>query len=174
MGVTVFWVVLVINAINLIDGMDGLAGSVVVLAGTSLFVMSLLEANPLACLLLVVMVGATLGFLAYNLNPASIFLGDTGSMFLGFVLALASVHSSQKSYTLFSMVAAMMVMGLPIFDLSMAVLRRFLSGKSLFSPDQHHIHHLLLRKGFSQKQSIYVYFPGARQEVPVPCGAFSL
>ena len=147
---------LVINAINLIDGMDGLAGSIVALAGSSLFVMSLFEQNPLACLLLAALVGATLGFLAYNIHPASIFLGDTGSMSLGFVLSVISVHSSQKSYALFSMLGAMFVMGLPIFDLSMAVVRRFLSGKSLFGADQHHIHHLLLRRGFTQKQSVYM------------------
>ncbi|MEC7985261.1 MAG: MraY family glycosyltransferase [Myxococcota bacterium] len=158
---TVFWITLVINAINLIDGMDGLAGSVVVLAGLSLFIMSLLEENTLACLLLISLVGATIGFLVFNLNPASVFLGDTGSMFLGFVLALTAVHSSQKSYTLFSMVGAIMVLGLPIFDLSMAILRRFLAGKHIFSADQYHIHHILLRKGFSQKQSVLVLFVAA-------------
>ena len=158
---TVFWITLVINAINLIDGMDGLAGSVVVLAGVSLFVMSLLEGNTLACLLLISLVGSTIGFLVYNLNPASVFLGDTGSMFLGFILALTAVHSSQKSYTLFSMVGAIMVLGLPIFDLSMAIVRRFLSGKSLFRADQYHIHHILLRKGFTQKQSVLVLFVAA-------------
>ena len=154
LAVTVFWIVLVINAINLIDGMDGLAGSVVALAGVSLFIMSSIEGNIVTSLLLIALVGSTLGFLVYNLNPASIFLGDTGSMFLGFVLAVAAVDSSQKSYTLFSMLAAMMVLGLPIFDLSMAVVRRFLSGKNIFRADQHHIHHILLRRGFSQRQSM--------------------
>ena len=158
---TIFWITLVINAINLIDGMDGLAGSVVVLAGLSLFVMSLLEGNTLSCLLLISLVGATIGFLVYNLNPASVFLGDTGSMFLGFILSLTAVHSSQKSYTLFSMVGAIMVLGLPIFDLSMAIVRRFLAGKPIFSADQYHVHHILLRKGFSQKQSVLVLFAAA-------------
>jgi UDP-GlcNAc:undecaprenyl-phosphate GlcNAc-1-phosphate transferase len=158
---TIFWMVLVMNAVNLIDGMDGLAGGVVVLAGATLFVMSVIEGNDLAALLLAVTVGSTMGFLAYNVNPASIFLGDTGSLLLGFVLALLSVHSSQKSYTLFSIVAAMMALGLPIFDLGMAVVRRFLSGQPIFSPDQHHVHHILLRRGFSQSQAALVLFGGA-------------
>jgi UDP-GlcNAc:undecaprenyl-phosphate GlcNAc-1-phosphate transferase len=158
LGITVFWVTLVINAINLIDGMDGLAGSVVTLAGLSLFVMSVMEGNLLAALLLISFVGGTIGFLAYNLNPASVFLGDTGSMSLGFVLSLTAIHSSQKSYTIFSMIAAIMVLGLPIFDLSMAIVRRFLSGKPIFGADQYHIHHILLRKGFSQRQSVLLLF----------------
>jgi UDP-GlcNAc:undecaprenyl-phosphate/decaprenyl-phosphate GlcNAc-1-phosphate transferase len=158
---TVFWMVLVMNAVNLIDGLDGLAGGVVVLAGGTLFVMSVIEDNVLAALLLSVVVGATLGFLAYNVNPATIFLGDTGSLFLGFVLALVSVHSSQKSYALFSIVAAMLALGLPIFDLGMAVVRRYLSGQPIFRADQHHVHHLLLRKGFTQSQSVIVLFAGA-------------
>lgn len=156
--ITVFWVTLVINAINLIDGMDGLAGSVVILAGVSLFMMSIMEENLLAALLLISFVGGTIGFLVYNLNPASVFLGDTGSMSLGFVLSLTAIHSSQKSYTIFSMIAAIMVLGLPIFDLSMAIVRRFLSGKPIFGADQYHIHHILLRKGFSQKQSVLLLF----------------
>ena len=150
--VTVFWIVLVTNAINLIDGLDGLAGGVAVLAGTTLFVMSLVEGNVVGALLLISMVGATLGFLRFNWNPASIFLGDTGSLFLGFLLALASTHGSQKSFTLFSIVAAFVALALPIFDLSMAVVRRYLVGKPVFSADQYHVHHMLLRKGMSQRK----------------------
>lgn len=159
--VTVFWMVLVTNAVNLIDGMDGLAGGVVVLAGGTLFVMSVIEDNAVAAMLLACIVGATMGFLAYNVNPASIFLGDTGSLVLGFLLALISVHSSQKSYTLFSIVAAMLALGLPIFDLSLAVVRRYLSGQPIFRADQHHVHHRLLKMGLSQSQSVVVLFGGA-------------
>ena len=159
--VTVFWVVLVTNAVNLIDGMDGLAGGVTVLAGGTLMIMSGIEGNILAALLLCCLVGATLGFLVYNINPASIFMGDTGSLSLGFLLSLVSIHSSQKSYTLFSIVAAILVLGLPIFDLMMAVVRRYLSGKPIFAADQHHIHHILLRKGLSQSQSVILLFGAA-------------
>ncbi len=158
---TLFWMVLVTNAVNLIDGMDGLAGGVVVLAGGTLFIMSVIEDNVLAAVLLACIVGATMGFLAYNVNPATIFLGDAGSLTLGFLLALTAVHSSQKSYTLFSIVAAMMALGLPIFDLSLAVVRRFLSGQPIFRADQHHVHHRLLRMGLSQSQSVVVLFAGA-------------
>jgi len=156
--VTVFWFVLVMNSLNLIDGLDGLAAGVVILAGTTLFVMSVIEGNVLAALTLACLVGATLGFYVYNVNPATIFLGDTGSLLLGFILALISVHSSQKSYALFSIVAAMLVMALPIFDLTMTVIRRWMVGKPLFGADQHHIHHLLLRKGLSQRSSVLVLY----------------
>jgi len=158
---TVFWMVLVTNSVNLIDGMDGLAGGVVVLAGGTLFIMSVIEDNVMAAVLLACVVGATMGFLAYNVNPATIFLGDAGSLTLGFLLALTAVHSSQKSYTLFSIVAAMMALGLPIFDLGLAVVRRFLSGVPIFRADQHHVHHRLLRMGLSQSQSVVVLFAGA-------------
>ena len=159
--ITVFWIVLVTNAINLIDGLDGLAGGVAVLAGTTLFIMSLVEGNVVGALLLVCMVGATLGFLRFNWNPASIFLGDTGSLFLGFLLALTSTHGSQKSFTLFSIVAAFVALALPIFDLSMAVVRRYLIGKPVFSADQYHVHHMLLRKGLSQRQTALILLGGA-------------
>jgi len=156
--VTVLWILLVTNAINLIDGMDGLAGGVVVLAGGTLLIMSGIEGNSVAVLLLCCLVGATLGFLVYNIHPASIFMGDTGSLGLGFVLALVSIHSSQKSYALFSIVAAMLVLALPIFDLTLSVVRRWMMGKSIFRADSHHIHHVLLRKGLSQSQSVIVMF----------------
>lgn len=159
--VTLFWLVLVTNAVNLIDGMDGLAGGVVVLAGGTLMLMSGIEGNTLAALLLCCLVGATMGFLFYNINPASIFMGDTGSLSLGFLLALVSIHSSQKSYALFSIVAAFLVLGIPIFDLSMAVVRRYLMGRPIFAADQHHIHHILLRKGLSQSQSVVMLFGAA-------------
>ena len=158
---TVFWMLLVMNAVNLIDGMDGLAGGIVVLAGGTLFVMSVIEDNGLSAMLLASMVGATAGFLAYNRHPATIFLGDTGSLFLGFMLALVSVHSSQKSYAAFSIGAAVLALGLPIFDLGMAVVRRTLSGAPVFSADQHHVHHILLRKGLTQSQSVLVLYGGA-------------
>ncbi len=152
--VTVFWLVLVTNAVNLIDGMDGLAGGVAVLAGGTLFVMSAVEGTVIAALLLASLVGATIGFLVYNINPASIFLGDTGSLLLGFMLGLISIHSSQKSYALFAMVAALLALGLPIFDLVLAVFRRALIGQPIFSADQNHIHHVMLRKGFNTRQSV--------------------
>jgi UDP-GlcNAc:undecaprenyl-phosphate GlcNAc-1-phosphate transferase len=158
---TIFWIVLITNALNLIDGLDGLAGGVATLAGLTLFVMSLVQGNVVGALVMVSMVGATLGFLRFNWNPASIFLGDTGSLFLGFLLATVSAHGSQKSFALFSIVAAFVALALPIFDLSMAVIRRFLTGKRIFGADQYHIHHLLLRKGLSQRQAAITLLGGA-------------
>jgi UDP-GlcNAc:undecaprenyl-phosphate/decaprenyl-phosphate GlcNAc-1-phosphate transferase len=156
--VTVLWFVVVTNAFNLIDGMDGLAGGVAILAGGTLLVMSLAakdtpEAGPVA-LVLAGLLGATGAFLVFNVNPASVILGDTGSLFLGFVLALVSAHSSQKSFAVFSLMAAFLALGLPIFDLAMAVVRRTLTGRPLFSPDQLHVHHLLLRRGLTQRRSV--------------------
>ncbi len=160
--VTVLWFVVVTNALNLIDGMDGLAGGVAILAGGTLLVMSLAaketpEAGPVA-LLLAGLLGATAAFLVFNINPASVFLGDTGSLFLGFVLALVAAHSSQKSFAVFSLMAAFLALGLPIFDLAMAIVRRTLTGKRLFSPDQLHVHHLLLRRGISQRRSVVLLY----------------
>ncbi len=160
-GVTVFWFVLAINAINLIDGMDGLASSVVSLAAGTLFLMCLIEDKAVACLILVSMLGGLGGFLRFNLNPASIFLGDTGSMSLGFILSVISVHFTQKSSAVFSLVAALLILGLPIFDLGMAIVRRALAGKRIFTADQYHIHHILLRKGYSQNQSVLLLIVGA-------------
>ena len=156
--VTIFWFVLVTNAINLIDGMDGLAGGVVMLAGGTLLVLSAINGSDVAAVVLASLLGATGGFLFFNIRPASIFLGDTGSLFLGFMLALVSVHSSQKSYAVFSLLAALMALGLPIFDLSMAVVRRYLMGQPIFRADQHHIHHVLLRKGLTQSQSVVLLY----------------
>ena len=160
-GITVFWFVLAINAINLIDGMDGLAGSVVSLAAGTLFLMCLIEDKAVACLILLSMLGGLGGFLRFNLNPASIFLGDTGSMSLGFILSVISVHFTQKSSAVFSLVAALLILGLPIFDLGMAIVRRALAGKRIFSADQYHVHHILLRKGYSQNQSVLLLVVGA-------------
>lgn len=160
-GITVFWFVLAINAINLIDGMDGLAGSVVSLAAGTLFLMCLIEDKAVACLILLSMLGGLGGFLRFNLNPASIFLGDTGSMSLGFILSVISVHFTQKSSAVFSLVAALLILGLPIFDLGMAIVRRALAGKRIFSADQYHVHHILLRKGYSQNQSVLLLVIGA-------------
>lgn len=154
--VTVFWIVLVTNAVNLIDGLDGLAAGVVLIASGTMFVMAVTAGDGLAAFLLACMLGSTLGFLFFNVNPASIFLGDGGSLLLGFMLGLVSVHSAQKSTALFSIGAAILIFGLPLFDLSMAVVRRFLMGKPLFAADQHHVHHLLLRKGLSQRQTFFM------------------
>lgn len=152
--VTMFWIVLITNAVNLIDGLDGLAGSVVALAAGTLFVFCVVNDDGLAALLLATVVGGVLGFLVYNRSPASIFLGDTGSLFLGFILALISLHSTQKSAAVFSFVTAALVLALPLFDLSMAVVRRYLMGQPIMVADQHHVHHRLLSLGLSKNKSL--------------------
>jgi UDP-GlcNAc:undecaprenyl-phosphate GlcNAc-1-phosphate transferase len=151
---TIFWIALVTNAINLIDGLDGLAAGVVSLATLTLTFFALAGADPLSAVLLVALLGATLGFLVFNFSPATIILGDSGSLLLGYSLALLSLHSVSKSAAIFSLVAATMALGVPIFDLTVAIIRRAFSGVPIFSPDQHHIHHQLLRRGMTQRRTM--------------------
>jgi UDP-GlcNAc:undecaprenyl-phosphate GlcNAc-1-phosphate transferase len=148
---TVFWIVAVTNSLNLIDGLDGLAGGIAFFVTISVFVVSLLQGNYFVCILAISLAGALLAFLRFNFAPATIYLGDSGSLFLGFVLASLAVHTSQKSSTLLAIVVPFVAFGLPLMDTSLAVLRRFLSGRPLFQPDRDHIHHRLLQNKLTLK-----------------------
>src|SRR5208282_980828 len=143
--VTVFWIVAVTNSLNLIDGLDGLAAGIAFFVTVSVFVVSLLQANYFVCILAITLAGALLAFLRFNFAPATIFLGDSGSLFLGFVLASLAIHTSQKSSTLLAIVVPFVAFGLPLMDTSLTVIRRFLSGRPLFHADRDHIHHRLLQ-----------------------------
>ncbi|MBN8229209.1 undecaprenyl/decaprenyl-phosphate alpha-N-acetylglucosaminyl 1-phosphate transferase [Corallococcus macrosporus] len=143
---TVLWVVGVINALNLIDGLDGLAGGVAFFGVGTHFLLALMRGDVLLCLLMVALAGAILGFLVFNFNPASIFMGDTGSMFLGFVLAAVSIKTSSKSGTAVALLVPVMALGLPIMDTLLAMVRRSLLGRPLFSADKEHIHHRLMSR----------------------------
>jgi UDP-GlcNAc:undecaprenyl-phosphate GlcNAc-1-phosphate transferase len=143
---TVLWVVGVINALNLIDGLDGLAGGVAFFGVGTNFILALARGDVLLCLLMATLAGAILGFLVFNFNPASIFMGDTGSMFLGFVLAAVSIKTSTKSGTAVSMLVPVMSLGLPIMDTLLAMVRRSLMGRPMFSADKEHIHHRLMSR----------------------------
>ncbi len=155
---TVFWVVGVINALNLIDGMDGLAGGVALFAVSSLFVMALLRGDAIMMLMMAALGGAVLGFLFYNFNPASIFMGDTGSLFLGLILASSAIHTNLKSSTTVALFIPIVLLGLPIADTLLAVGRRALRGRPVFSADKEHIHHRLLAMGFSQRKAVMVLY----------------
>ena len=148
---TMFWIAGVINAINLIDGLDGLAGGVALVAVGMTFVFALLRAEPLMMLFSAALAGGLIGFLRYNFNPAKIFMGDTGSMFLGFVLAVSAIETSQKSSTAIAIVIPIIVLGLPITDTLLAIWRRGVRGAPLFQADRGHIHHRLLDAGLSQR-----------------------
>jgi len=155
---TVLWVLLITNAFNLIDGLDGLAAGSGVFSTTVLFVMSLIVPNPLVALFAVALVGATLGFLRFNFHPATIFLGDSGSLFIGFMLAGLALAGSQKAPTMVAVAIPVVSLGFPILDVALAVIRRFLAGKPLFEGDKAHIHHKLVKRGLSQRNAVLTLY----------------
>jgi UDP-GlcNAc:undecaprenyl-phosphate GlcNAc-1-phosphate transferase len=151
---TVIWIVAATNAFNLIDGLDGLASGVAFFVAVSLFLVSLLQGSPLAAMLALTLAGALVGFLRFNFVPAKIFLGDAGSLFLGFLLALLAARASLKSRTVVAIAAPYVAFGLPLLDTSLAVVRRFLSARPLFEPDCDHIHHRLLGRKFTPRSAV--------------------
>jgi UDP-GlcNAc:undecaprenyl-phosphate GlcNAc-1-phosphate transferase len=155
---TLFWIVGVINALNLIDGLDGLAGGVALVAVLTTFLCSLQRGHPLMVLFSGALAGAILGFLFYNFNPATIFMGDTGSMFLGFVLATSAIQTNQKSSTAVAVMIPAIALGLPIIDTLLAMGRRALRGRPIFQADKEHIHHRLLARGLSHRQAVLVLY----------------
>jgi UDP-GlcNAc:undecaprenyl-phosphate/decaprenyl-phosphate GlcNAc-1-phosphate transferase len=155
---TLIWVVGVINAMNLIDGLDGLAGGVALVAVSTIFLVSFQRSQPLMILFCASLGGAILGFLFYNFNPASIFMGDTGSMFLGFVLATSSIRTNQKSSTTVAVLIPIITLGLPILDTLLAMSRRAVRGRPLFRADKEHIHHRLLGLGLTHRQAVLVLY----------------
>ncbi|WP_224364793.1 MraY family glycosyltransferase [Hyalangium versicolor] len=164
---TLLWIVGVINAINLIDGLDGLAGGVAFFGVGTNFILSLVRGDVIMCLLMAALAGAILGFLVFNFNPASIFMGDTGSMFLGFVLAAVSLKTSTKSGTAVAMLVPVMALGLPIMDTLLAMIRRSVLGRPLFSADKEHIHHRLMARLMLSHRSAVLVLYGL-------CGLFTL
>src|ERR1700733_104032 len=155
---TVFWVLLITNAFNLIDGLDGLAAGSAWFSAIVVFVTSLLEPNAMVTLLAIALAGAILGFLRFNFHPASIFLGDYGSMFIGFMLAALALAGSDKAPTMIAVAIPVISFGLPILDVALAISRRFLGGKPLFRGDRDHIHHKLLQRGLSQRDAVLVLY----------------
>jgi len=143
---TLLWIVGVVNAMNLIDGLDGLAGGVAFFAVLPNFILAFARGDVVLCLTMASMGGAVLGFLIFNFNPASIFMGDTGSMFLGFVLAAVSLKTYSKSGTAVAMLVPLIALGLPIMDTLLAVVRRTALRRPLFSADKEHIHHRIMSR----------------------------
>lgn len=156
--VTIFWFILVINALNLIDGLDGLAAGVSLFATLSLLLVSLLNGNIAVAFGLAALAGACLGFLRYNFNPASIFMGDGGSYFLGYMLASLGILGSMKSQTTVAILIPIIALGVPLMDTLLAPVRRFIIGKGLFQPDKNHFHHCLLKKGFSHRKAVLIIY----------------
>ncbi|MBX3278345.1 MAG: undecaprenyl/decaprenyl-phosphate alpha-N-acetylglucosaminyl 1-phosphate transferase [Acidobacteria bacterium] len=155
---TALWIVLITNAFNLIDGIDGLAAGASVFALLSILVFSIAQGNPEISLVAVVLVGAVIGFLRYNFNPATIFLGDSGSLFLGFMAAALSIAGSQKGSTIIAIAIPLVSFGLPVVEAGLSLIRRFLGGDSLLAGDGGHIHHMLLRRGMTQRQAVILLY----------------
>ena len=156
--VTVIWIVGVTNAVNLIDGLDGLAVGIASIASVTFLALTLFSQNLNIAIMTAALAGACFGFLPYNFNPAKIFMGDTGSTFLGFVLACISVQGLLKVHALISFAAPVLILGLPIFDTLFAIIRRVLTGRSPMSPDRGHLHHRLIDMGFSQRQTVAILY----------------
>ena len=156
--VTVLWIVGITNSVNLIDGLDGLAVGVSTIASTTMFVVALLVSEGNVALLLAALMGACIGFMPYNLNPAKIFMGDTGALLLGYVLSTVSVVGMFKTYALVTFVVPILALALPLFDTTCAFFRRLLHGQSPMHPDRGHLHHRLIDMGLSQKQAVAILY----------------
>jgi len=157
-AVTVFWFVLFINAVNMIDGLDGLAGGVVFFTCLLMVILSVMRADYLPGIYFAALGGSVLGFLRYNFNPASIFLGDGGSYFLGYAVAALSIMGSVKSQVGALMLIPLLALGVPVFDAMLAPLRRWMIGKQMFRPDRGHIHHRLLAMGLSSRKAVLILY----------------
>lgn len=155
---TLFWVCGITNTINLIDGLDGLADGVSAICTISLMLIAYQFGYINVAIVSAILAGACIGFLPYNFNPAKIFMGDTGALFLGFVLSYISIDGIMKSAALLTIVIPVLILGVPVFDTAFAMVRRKLSGKSIVEADKGHLHHRLLKKGLSQKQTVIVLY----------------
>ena len=156
--ITIIWIVGVTNAINFIDGLDGLAAGVSSIAAVFLIFIAFINGRTTEVILTCALAGATLGFLPYNFNPAKIFMGDTGSTFLGFTLATISIQGSMKQYAAIAVLVPIIVLGIPIFDTAFAILRRIFSGKAPWEADRGHLHHRLIDAGYSQRQTVLLLY----------------
>ena len=155
---TIFWIVGLTNTVNLIDGLDGLAAGVSSIAALTIFLVAMEEGIPPVAMVTIALAGAAMGFLYYNFNPARIFMGDTGCMFLGFLLAGISVVGAVKSAATIALIVPILALGLPILDTTFAIVRRARNHRPIFKPDKGHLHHRLLAHGFSQKQAVLLMY----------------
>ncbi|WP_017187202.1 glycosyltransferase family 4 protein [Alkalibacillus haloalkaliphilus] len=156
--VTIIWILAVSNAINLIDGLDGLAAGVTSIALSAILVMSFIEGNFAAAFLAIILLGSNLGFLYYNFNPAKIYMGDSGSLFLGYMVAIISMLGLFKNVALFSFIIPLMVVAVPIVDTLFTIVRRLKNGESIMTADRKHIHHQLIDAGLSHRAAVLVIY----------------
>ncbi len=155
---TIFWLVGLSNTINLIDGLDGLAAGVSSLAAITIMLVALEQNVMIIAVLTAALAGAAVGFLFYNFNPAGIFMGDSGALFLGFMLAGISVIGAVKCAATIALIVPILALGLPILDTAFAIVRRYRGGVPIFRPDKGHLHHRLLGLGFTQRQAVLLMY----------------
>ena len=155
---TVVWVLAITNAFNLIDGLDGLAAGSALFSTLVVFVVALLNGPSLVTVMTIALAGAILGFLRFNFNPATIFLGDSGSLFIGFVLSALALHGAQKAPTIVAVAIPIVSFGLPILETSLSIVRRLISGRPIFTADREHIHHKLLQHGMTHRQVVILLY----------------
>jgi len=156
--ITIIWIVGITNSVNLIDGLDGLAVGVSTISAIVMLVIALMVSDPNVAIIMAALAGACIGFLPYNFNPAKIFMGDTGALLLGYVLATVSIIGLFKFYTVISIAAPFLVLAVPLFDTAFAFLRRLIKGQNPMAPDRGHFHHRLIDMGLSQKQAVAVLY----------------
>lgn len=155
---TIIWIVAITNAVNFIDGLDGLAVGVSAISTASLLIVALMVGEMDIAVIFAALLGACIGFIPYNKNPAKIFMGDTGATFLGYILATLSVQGLFKMYAIISFAVPFLILGLPIFDICFAFLRRIAKGQNPMVADRGHVHHRLIDMGFNQKQAVAIAY----------------
>lgn len=151
---TIFWVISFTNVVNLIDGLDGLAAGVSAIASLTVILVAVQMGYFHVAVLTAALAGAIIGFIRYNFNPATIFMGDTGSMFIGYMLAAISVYGAVKTAATIALIVPAIALGLPILDTAFAIMRRYVNGRPIFQPDKGHLHHRLLATGMSHKETV--------------------
>lgn len=156
--ITVFWLVGITNAVNLIDGLDGLAAGIAAISALNIGYVSYIHGQYVPTLGMMVVAGACIGFLPYNFHPAKTFMGDSGSQLLGFAIAALSMLGRAKSATLVVVVIPALVLGLPIFDTLMAIIRRTMRGQSIVTADKEHLHHRIMKAGFGQRRAVLLMY----------------
>jgi len=156
--ITVLWIVLITNSVNLIDGLDGLAVGVSTICSLTMLAIAVMVSEPNVAIVVAALAGGCIGFMPYNLNPAKIFMGDTGATFLGFILATLSIQGLFKFYAIISFAVPFLILGLPIFDTVFAFVRRLVKGQNPMHADRSHVHHRLIDMGLSQKQAVAILY----------------
>ena len=156
--ITILWIIGIINAFNLIDGMDGLSSGITLFSSLTIAMLAIVNGYLPTALVALALAGAVTGFLIYNFNPARIFMGDSGSMFIGYLLAVLSLRSQSKAHAVVSIMVPIIAMGLPILDTTLAFARRIMRHQSIFTADKQHIHHFILSLGFNQRKTVFILY----------------